>query len=458
MIAALLLPLPAAFVVVEHALDRSCRLGLRLILAALLAVAASSGVLFLYVLLRGSMAGYGTFDTSCWLLLDALAVVCWLRTRRLPREAPASVPPSSPLAIVLRIWLIFDLAIALGQFLDTVSRLPSGKFDAWAIWNLRGRFLLRAVDWKDAVHPAMSYSHVDYPLLLPATIARAWSLSGGSSPWGPVLVAGFFTLAAVLVVTMAVASLKGATQGYLAGIVLCLGPVPNQGTRLYADVPVSCYFAASAALLALAARAPSREHRLLTLAGAFVGAAAWTKNEGALFAVVALSMWSLFVLRARGWRALAASGRSLIGGMAFFLVILALLKHAAGTGNDLLASYGRSAGMLLTDSTRYLAILDVFREHARSGLAWMLGAAGVFLIVAPRREQRVALALPLCALPAAMLIGYFFAFVTTPYDLAWHLGTAADRLFVQLLPVAVLAFFLVAPTLEDVAARVSLPD
>jgi hypothetical protein len=41
---------------------------------------------------------------------------------------------------------------------------------------------------------------------------------------------------------------------------------------------------------------------------------------------------------------------------------------------------------------------------------------------------------PAAALLALMTIGYFFVYVTTPHDLAWHLRTSLDRLVLQLLP------------------------
>ena len=41
-----------------------------------------------------------------------------------------------------------------------------------------------------------------------------------------------------------------------------------------------------------------------------------------------------------------------------------------------------------------------------------------------------------------MLASYYVVYVTTPFDIAWHVTTSVDRLLVQLWPGLVLAVFL----------------
>jgi hypothetical protein len=40
-----------------------------------------------------------------------------------------------------------------------------------------------------------------------------------------------------------------------------------------------------------------------------------------------------------------------------------------------------------------------------------------------------------------MMCGYLFAYVITPYDLKWHIGSSIRRLFIQLWPAWVFLFF-----------------
>ena len=41
-----------------------------------------------------------------------------------------------------------------------------------------------------------------------------------------------------------------------------------------------------------------------------------------------------------------------------------------------------------------------------------------------------------------MLAGYIFVYLTTPYDLAWHVNGSIDRLLIHLWPSTLLAAFL----------------
>jgi hypothetical protein len=52
-----------------------------------------------------------------------------------------------------------------------------------------------------------------------------------------------------------------------------------------------------------------------------------------------------------------------------------------------------------------------------------------------------------------MLAGFFAVYLPTPRDLAWHLSTSLHRLYMQVWPLALLGYFLVVATPEEVAAR-----
>jgi hypothetical protein len=72
------------------------------------------------------------------------------------------------------------LSCAAVSFILVSLRTPHGEEDAWEIWNLRARFLARATNhWRGAFVSNPSLTHLDYPLLLPITIARHWKYIGG---------------------------------------------------------------------------------------------------------------------------------------------------------------------------------------------------------------------------------------------------------------------------------------
>ena len=65
------------------------------------------------------------------------------------------------------------------SFLIAYLKEPHGKWDAWLIWNMHARFLYRGGDaWREAFASGLDWSHWDYPLLLPLSIVRGWTLHG----------------------------------------------------------------------------------------------------------------------------------------------------------------------------------------------------------------------------------------------------------------------------------------
>ena len=86
--------------------------------------------------------------------------------------------------------VVFSIALAssLISFAVAFLKEPHGRWDAWLIWNMHARFLYRGGDhWREAFASGLDWSHWDYPLLLPLSIARGWTYTGGeehSSPGG----------------------------------------------------------------------------------------------------------------------------------------------------------------------------------------------------------------------------------------------------------------------------------
>lgn len=148
-----------------------------------------------------------------------------LNSRAKRTQAPAPLPhrPAWGNAILWIVPAAFCLALAACSYLlvglSTVE--PHGGWDAWAIWNARARFLFRAGNqWRDAFSGVLIWSHVGYPLLLPATNAHLWSYAGRDDVRGPIAVALILTLATVGLAVCSLCRLRTRTQGFLAGLVL----------------------------------------------------------------------------------------------------------------------------------------------------------------------------------------------------------------------------------------------
>ena len=191
--------------------------------------------------------------------------------------------------------IAFAVALVAALYSATLRILahPYGSgWDSFAIWNLHARFLYRGnAHWRDGFTALISWSHPDYPLLLPAAIAHFWTLLGHETPMVPALLGLVFTFATAGLLFSALDILIGRASALLGGMALLATPFFIElGTWQYADVPLSFFFLATLVLLHMhraqfaAGAVDGRLSRgFLALAGITTGLAAWTKNEGVLF-------------------------------------------------------------------------------------------------------------------------------------------------------------------------------
>jgi hypothetical protein len=201
-------------------------------------------------------------------------------------------------------WL---LALILGTSLSMVlagmwayaDSNPNGLWDAWAIWNIRARFLAGPGEvWRNAISPLLGRTHPDYPLLLSGFIGRCWKVAGNYDTAVPIATAFLFFTGTVGLLVSCLALVRSLSAGLLAGLVLLTGAVYlQQPMAQFADVPLAFYYLAALALICRAwlGQEPGR-NALLALAGAAAASAAWTKNEGLVFLAVfcgccALAEW-----------------------------------------------------------------------------------------------------------------------------------------------------------------------
>jgi len=379
-------------------------------------------------------------------------------SRRSPAAPPPVVPPEPvPVGLLPAGGFLAVLAAFLAAYPLYYRMVPHGINDAVMFWNLRARFLHRGGDhWRDGFGPM--YMNPDYPLLLPATVARRWTYQGGESTLAPALVALVFALATVAVLVAGLWLLRGAAQGLVAGLMLGATYFFETAAMQVADVPVGFCYLACAVLLGLADRAGGGDWRLGALAGAAAGFAAWTKNDGQLFVVavlgVRLGRAAFGGPQTGGRRELAG----ILSGLTIALCGLAVFKGAVAPPSDFVTGQGEGATLArLADPARYATILHTFVVQLLligPGLipllalyAWLMGSG-------PKGGPDARTPLLLAGL---MLVGYAGVYLVTPHDLQWRLETSFDRLRMQLWPLALFGFFLWVATPAEVSSRSSPP-
>jgi hypothetical protein len=468
-LAALPMPSCAAYALVSVFLRGEAPTAANRILRIILALGTGTGLsscsFFLWMVLVGKPgAEYLAIDSLFWLIVTIVFHATSRSAARATPCTPAALPHSvaritRPVACLFAIVVISALAGLISQVLVH----PEGGWDAWAIWNLRARFLFRAGDdWRLALAGAIDLP--DYPLLVPGSLARVWTILGGESVWAGSCLGILFTLLTVGLLVASVAARRGVVPGMLAGMVL-LGTVRflRWGAAQYADVPLSFFFLAALALLMVDgqrhAEADGKTRSgLLLLAGLMAGLAAWTKNEGLVFIAAILSVHTAVVGRQAGARRAVREGLAILAGAAPLLAIVLFLKSQAAHRNLLVAGQG------LTETTARL-----FDPARHLTIAWTVIASTVqvihvFAIIIPvsflllGRHRDASGRAPCALLPAGviglMLAAYYGIYLTTPLDLKAHLATSIDRLIVQLWPMAVFAIFMHLRTPAKVLSQV----
>jgi 4-amino-4-deoxy-L-arabinose transferase-like glycosyltransferase len=239
-----------------------------------------------------------------------------------------------------------------------------------------------------------------------------------------------------------------------------VGRVPVRSPRLSAaavhcaDVPLAFFILAGAVLFELH-DAVGGSARLALLAGVFTALAAWTKNEGLLVLAVNAIIRLGLAARHPSW----AKGRHLalaaLGAIPVVAVLL-IFKPRFAPPNDLVAGQSSEATLArLIDPRRYGMIAVHFLRALLSigpGAVVLLACYRLLLGRAPRRPNGPR-GLHVLALLALMLLGYAAVYLTMPNDLSGHLHYSLDRLYVQLWPAALLAFFLAPATPEEASSR-----
>jgi len=472
LIPALIFPLWAAFLAVSCCLPRVRRFGdmllLKISLALGLALGTCSCLFFLKLVVFPLAArGYLLVEATLFLVLTSVFAAALVYRNRMHPVVPGSDDPNPAIADlpvkwrwILGLGCVLAATIGLSGSIMWLVLSPHGDWDGWAIWNTHARFLYRGGEhWADYV-TGLEWTHPDYPLMMPANLARLWTYAGRESLFEHRFLDLLFLAATCGLLAGALARLRSRSQGLLAVMILATtGLFLEKGSSQYSDIPLSYFVLATLALLCVH-ESSSGCRGLVALAGAAGGFAAWTKNEGVMFLVAVLAVRCVVIVRACGWRAWGREVLVFCVGLAPALICLAYFKARLAPINDLVAGQGPGSTVeRLLSPFRYGQIVGAYGLYSiliGPGTVVALGVYYVLLGKSPRPKHHKGRTSCLLVL-AFMLAGYAAAFLITPHNLGWHL-TVLDRLFMQVWPLALFTFFLTVATPEEALAKKAMQE
>jgi hypothetical protein len=360
-----------------------------------------------------------------------------------------------PIKWLRRLFIIL-LIISSGSFgLKSFLEMPYGTVDVRIVWNYRARWLFKGGDqWKFAFYSPVArdveyeddIGHAaDYPLLVTGSVYRGWEITGNDRVAVPIMIAAMFTFATYLLLYVLLALLRNRNQGYLAVLLLLVSTqFLHLGTDQYGDVPLAFFILSTVALLALKDRYPAISLQLLVLAGFTASCAAWTKNEGLMFFLLVIAVRFIGQIGKKDWYRSIKEFFYFFWGLLPVTGTLLYFKIQFAPRNDMInIPTLKKTALHLLDIDRYIVVIKAVFERIFTFNDGIVVLMAVYFLISglDRSGDFKKHPLPHVMLLLLMMCGYIFAYVITPYELEWHIGSSLRRLFIQLWPAWIFIFF-----------------
>ncbi|HEA65656.1 MAG TPA: hypothetical protein ENI07_02370 [Desulfobacterales bacterium] len=333
--------------------------------------------------------------------------------------------------LFMTLLYLIGLLIFVWSLLMAVIVVPD-DWDAWAIWGAKAKVLALA---QGPLENVIYFGHQDYPLLWPAVWAFSGWCSGGweehwSRGWGVL----FMLLTAWQISTIIHRQTRH-TKTALTGAILFLSipMVPLVASWSYAEAPlwlmITCCFGC---LL----RWRTDESKINLFLGAlFAAAAAYTKNEGVLFALLGF-LWVLATKSTR-WR----------DAIFIYLIPFAILyaPWVYWTRISLDMSSHATVGLVFNTDAVMIALKRVPETMRLIGNMWLdikqwnvvlglIGLAMIFHLVKGKKHQWIDI-----MLPVSLLLGFLVIILFHSQNIGWQVGTSWNRLTIQAIPLFIIA-------------------
>lgn len=359
-----------------------------------------------------------------------------LKAVRILVSQPKNTPKPTPFISKLLIGFII---LVCGYVLFRALIIPLAAWDSWAIYGFKAKaFYLEktvpVVFFKDATK---SFSHFDYPLLVP--LIEAWIyITVGS--WNDQIVKIIFPFYFVGMLIIFYYSLKCYIENKFAILFTALlAAIPQLiyfGSNGYADLPLTFYYFTSVAFLARAFFGPAIDWKLLLISGIFSGLAAWTKNEG-----LALSLFNVFIISIVMFIQRRLNRQSLLLLVQYALILALIIlpwlwfKNSLFLSNDVMNHQNLNLLNILNNLKRLPAILFRIAKEMSLFNSWNgLWVISIVLIIVNfkkifRFPSYIILISSVLYLATCVLV-----YIVTPYDFNWHIHTSLSRLLIHIAP------------------------
>jgi len=380
-----------------------------------------------------------------WTLLSvtaaALAIFCAavLIARRQPAtEHRQPVKPHLPDLLTV---------ITLTGYALYATLVPLWEWDFWAIWGLKAKAFLEigGIDWRFLESHWNAFIHPDYPLLVPLNFDFVALAGGWDDRWLGLL----FVVWGIALLLIARGLAARETTPFFASL-LTLALAATSVSRYIGLGEGALIAFGGAGMLFLRAAMHDDDAADWRNGALMLGFAANCKNEG-MALLVAVTIAVIAVSWSR------ATARLLKLWPAYALAAPWLLLRATHVLSTDIAG-GSAAARVMARLPFILQILRYLAARLYEPWFWVAILAGILIAPAAARRREAFVLLT----TAIQLVFYVAAYLTTPHDLRWHIGTSWSRLTAQIaVPITFAVFLMLANSLrrgEDAPHAEARPD
>lgn len=303
-----------------------------------------------------------------------------------------------------------------------------GDWDAWSIWNLHAKFLSNNVSFQNYYDQILSYSHLDYPKLLPAIVALGWKATVSDSYLVPFLISVLILLSILIVICDFISDMK--FQLPVVIIFLLDDTFMRISASQYADTMLAFLIVLSIASY-IEFQNNYKKNSLIKLLILLL-LSSLVKNEGLVFALIFLI---LLVWKLKKTEQLNKYFNLLF--LFSFLYIIEIVDKIFFTiSNDIVSVQSASLIYKLIDSKRYIIIFKYL-----FGQLFFDYKILILIMFCYVSMQKIFKLVEIFYLLIFVFASYFLVYLITPHDLIWHLSTSINRLLHHVYPALIFIFF-----------------
>ena len=265
--------------------------GLHIALSVGLGWGVSGLLTFLLFLIVGHYDRTAILGLNIFILFALMTANIIFSKQKAYTQQPLSKKINLITILTIPVWIALYLAVSY-----TANAHPYGEWDAWAIWNMKTKFLIFGGDnWK-WIYTKLDWSaRPDYPLLLSLINVWNYAVSQIKLVRIPLMTAVMLTFSTGLLLQFALKRFASPAVGLLAIVILLANPFfIFQATSQYADSLLGYYLLAGFVTVSLLFR--ERNDHYAYLAGSVFGLLAATKNEGMVMSIIFLMLISVYTL------------------------------------------------------------------------------------------------------------------------------------------------------------------